>query len=136
MKIMPHIEAFERKHANATLFIGIAIGIGVGMYLFAWLVPSGMDMIALYSRERHGMWTKGTMVMDTNHMYMATATIGVTSEKQFLIDMIQHHEAAITMSKQVLALRPSAYVQTLAQNIIMTQYAEVIGMKKMLATMK
>jgi hypothetical protein len=53
MKIMPFIKNFEKKHANATLFIGIAIGIGVGMYISALFSPIGMHMRTWSNHDRY-----------------------------------------------------------------------------------
>ncbi len=61
----------------------------------------------------------------------------VTSEKQFLRDMKLHHEAAVTMSQQVLKLptiRPE--VTQLAKNIIATQTTEIKMIKDWMAAWK
>jgi hypothetical protein len=139
MKIISRIKAFEQKHINLTIFIGIAIGVGVGMYIFAWFVPGAPEMIKLYQLEKraqHSM-THTNMRYDTNTMTsMPTMNVSSTivDERQFLPAMIAHHEAALRMSHQVLGLvGVSDEVKALANSIIASQSGEINVMKNMLS---
>ena len=53
-------------------------------------------------------------------------------DQAYLEGMIEHHEAAIMMAEQVLALQPRAEVATLARDIITTQRAEIAQMQELL----
>lgn len=137
MKLLSHIQTFEKKHANATLFIGIAIGVGVGMYLFSLITPSSTGYMMKRHFEHKSAMHHDTMYgMDSKSVNHMTAMTNVTSEKNFLTQMITHHEDALRMAKEVLALPHGTYVDTLANAIITQQYAEIEGMKKALAEMK
>jgi uncharacterized protein (DUF305 family) len=70
---------------------------------------------------------------DTNPYMMKP----VTSEKQFLEDMVLHHDAAITMANQVLNL-PNIHqeVKALAEAIIKAQSTEIMQMKEWQAKWK
>ncbi len=138
-KIIAFIKRFEEKHANATLFVGIAIGIGVGMYLYACLVPGSM-----YGERRHHMAAKceyagtkcGYMMMETGHTMSGGMTMGeveITNERQFLEEMIMHHESALRMSHQILSRSGiSERISALAQSIIVSQTAEIEAMESWL----
>lgn len=139
MKILAAIQSFEKKHANATLFIGIAIGIGVGMYVYAWFVPGARSFMysekhrskAEYSMNRHHMMAYPVMKTMQDPMIMES----IMSEKHFLQSMIVHHESALRMAKQVLALPDITEVtRNLATSIIDAQTTEIASMKKMLDT--
>ena len=135
MKIM---QSF-RSYVNRYTFIGIAIGLGSGMYAFSLLVPSGMDMIGLYYPERLAKAKSSHMLSlnekDGHHQnkYMMGK---VTSEEQFLKDMVLHHEAAVEMARQVLLLNPRAEVKKLADDIINAQTTEIKMMNDWLAAWK
>ena len=135
-KLAAFIKHFEQKHANATLFIGIAIGIGVGMYVFASFVPGYTSLMRMHQdlRYEHMDGRSGMMIMKTSGMPMMTTSMNITNEKQFLVEMIAHHEAAVRMSHQVLSLVGiSTDVKTLAEGIIENQNAEIDMMKEWLA---
>lgn len=134
-KLAAFIKHFEQKHANATLFIGIAIGIGVGMYMFAQLVPGSTSMMRMHHNVMYERMDgrSGYMIMKTSGMPMMGASTTITNEKQFLVEMITHHEAAVRMSHQVLSLVGiSTDVKTLAEGIINNQNAEIDMMKEWL----
>lgn len=66
----------------------------------------------------------GGMMMDHGSMM-------VRSEREFIEEMIPHHQEAIDTAKEVLARGGStAPIKTLAENIIAAQEAEVILMKE------
>ena len=115
------------------LFIGIAIGIGVGVYLLNAFVPNANQLIAMYQFNRHKVATSTTSMA---HSMPSTQTGGnpyamakITSEKQFVEEMVLHHQAAVTMSQQLLALNPRSDIGSLAKNIINTQSTEIKIMK-------
>lgn len=124
-KLVSFIKHFEEKHANATLFIGIAIGIGVGMYLFSWLVPSSTQLVRMYnSNGKYGhMWPQSNY---GSYGMMRYENASITSERQFLFMMINHHKDGVRMAHQILAVPGiSTSVTNLAENIINFQNAEI-----------
>ncbi len=120
------------------LFIGVVIGFLVGVCLVSFLVPSGADMIRAYHMQSYKNFKEANMMSKYgNHMmgnrYMMNT---VTSEKQFVEDMIEHHEAAVTMAEQVLTLNPRNEVKKLAEDIISAQTSEIKMMKDWLISWK
>ncbi len=120
------------------LGVGMLFGFIFGVCLVSFLVPSGLDMIRVYHMEQYRDYKNGTMMM--NH---TSSSIGnkymmgtVTSEKQFVEDMIEHHEAAVIMAKQVLMLNPRADIKALAEDIITAQTGEIKMMKGWLINWK
>jgi uncharacterized protein (DUF305 family) len=108
---------------------GLIIGVFAALGIFTYMVPSGVDMIGLYYPERLQS-TKKDGSFSTEHSGHASSTNpymmgNVTSEQQFLKDMVLHHEAAIAMARQVIALNPSERVKLLAEMIIRAQTDEV-----------
>ena len=53
----------------------------------------------------------------------------IKSEKQFLEEMVLHHQTAIVMSQQVLKLSPRREIKNLANDIINAQTTEIKMMK-------
>lgn len=132
-----------------SFFVGIVFGAFIGLMLFSFLVPSGDQMIALYHHkiaevESMKNDAKMKMITDTdarispeNHAASMPAMAPITSERQFLKEMVAHHEAAILMSKQVLALPGNhGEVTSLAKNIISSQTTEIKMMKDWIAAWK
>ncbi len=60
------------------------------------------------------------------------AAQGKEAEKLFLTGMIQHHEGAVAMAKEVQAKGSDPEVKKLAEAIITSQQAEIDQMKKLL----
>ncbi len=121
-KLVSFIKHFEEHHANATLFIGIAIGIGVGMYLFAWLVPGSSQLVRMYNSS--GKY--GSKSLEGGYGMMRYENASITSERQFLFMMINHHKDGVRMAHKILAVPGiSANVTNLAENIINFQTAEI-----------
>jgi uncharacterized protein (DUF305 family) len=48
---------------------------------------------------------------------------------EFIRQMVPHHEGAVTMAKELLAIEAHAELKTLAESIVRTQTAEVEQMK-------
>lgn len=119
------------------LFIGITLGVGVSVLLFSALVPSGADMITLYHlKDGAHMDGNGNIMTEATSSHGSMSMTTITSEKQFLQEMITHHEAAVTMSTQALTLRLHPEVATLAKNIISAQTTEIKMMKDWLIRFK
>jgi uncharacterized protein (DUF305 family) len=117
------------------LFIGIAIGIGVGVYLLNAFVPNANQLVAMYRANK----VSETAHMETPHVQASGnpyVMAKITSEKQFVQQMKLHHEAAVLMAQQVLALSPRADIKDLAQDIVSSQSTEIKVMKDWLATWK
>lgn len=144
MKIMSFIQNFERKHGNATLFIGVALGIGIGMYVFAWFVPNAAESMRMHyanKRMEHTgkdiVFIKSGMIHSMGSHAGVTMSMPVMSETQFLNDMVLHHEDAVRMAHQVLGLvGVSENVKKLAESIISSQSAEISLMKEWLEASK
>lgn len=124
------------------LFIGIIVGAGLGLALFSALVPSGLDMIKVYHMQTYAQFKQEAvnnsmagMSTSSNAMnpYMMNK---VTSEKQYVQDMIMHHDAAVQMSQEVLALNPRPEIKKLANDIISAQTSEIKMMQEWLASWK
>jgi uncharacterized protein (DUF305 family) len=92
----------------------------------SWLKSSGMSADMGHDMD-HGM---GGM-MDDADMVALKAAKGAEFDRLFLTGMIAHHEGALHM---VMMIRDSddPNLQTLGQNIIRTQTAEIELMKKLL----
>lgn len=144
MKIMSFIQNFERKHGNATLFIGVAIGIGIGMYVFAWFVPNASESMRMHyankKMEHAGkdfVFIKSGMIHSVGSHAAVTMSMPIMSEAQFLNDMVLHHEDAVRMAHQVLGLVGiSDNVKKLAESIISSQSAEISLMSEWLEASK
>jgi uncharacterized protein (DUF305 family) len=88
-------------------FKGLLVGVIIGVFIASFPM--------VFSRHHHmNKMEHGQMMMDT-----------VTSEKQFLEDMIIHHDQALVMAEEVLMLNPSEKVKALAEAILKTQSEEI-----------
>ncbi len=128
------------------IFITLIVGFGLGALFISWRVPDAAHWIQAYKDQA----TETKRLKDANdgmvpleEMPMNHTTEGnpymmrkVVSEKQFVQDMILHHQAAITMSQQALLLPLSPDIKTLAKNIISAQTTEIKIMKDWLAAWK
>jgi hypothetical protein len=119
-----------------SLVIGAILGVGVGLYMFSLLVPSGIDMIRVYNLKRFQNAKNNTVMIgeESSHTMNPYNMGKITSEKQFIQEMVKHHEAAVTMAQQVLLLNPRAEVKKLANDIISAQTSEITMMKQWLAS--
>ncbi len=117
------------------LFIGIAIGIGVGVYLLNAFVPNANQLVTMYhlNKNAEDTHTEAPHAQASGNPYVMAK---ITSEKQFVQQMKLHHEAAVLMAQQVIALNPRADILTLAKNIVSTQSTEIKIMKDWLASWK
>lgn len=137
---------FTRKVDIFSLSIGILLSILilVTVHCLMWSFGNGyehskrgmyghkhMEMGRRYDNDMNmnksnSMNSHVMMKMNTNPYVMGD----ITSEKQFLEEMIQHHEGAVAMANQVLAL-PSIHqeVKDLANAIIKAQTTEIQSMK-------
>ncbi len=121
------------------LFIGVVVGFFLGVCFLSFLVPSGADMIRIYHTQQYKNWRSGSMMggygysMMGDNRYMMS---DITTEKQFVEDMIVHHQAAVTMANQVLKLNPRAEVKKLANDIISAQTSEINMMKDWITNWK
>ncbi len=105
------------------LFIGIVIGFGVGVYALNALIPNSNEVIRMYRMDKTSIQEDRMM---HGNPYMMTR---ITTEKQFLEEMISHHEAAIVMAQQVLAITSSVDIKKLANDIISAQTVEIKTMR-------
>ena len=108
------------------LFIGIVIGFGVGVYALNALIPNSNEVIRMYRMDKQSLSEDRAMQHGGHNPYMMTA---VTSEKQFLEEMIKHHEAAVLMAQQVLTITSSVDIKKLANDIISAQTTEIKTMR-------
>ncbi len=124
-----YIHAVTSRVNFWNLFIGIVIGIGVGFYAMNALIPNGDEMLRMHRLDPSSLRQEKMMRHmghSMNNPYMMNE---VTSEQQFLKDMVLHHEAAVIMAQQVLNHSPSDKVKALAEAIIKAQTQEIADMK-------
>lgn len=147
-----YMKLFKHLHSNVepwNLFIGIAIGVGVGLYIYS-CVPLSMRQEMKFFSFGDGMHMRageagGDMffvrggelpshMMATHAMATISLSQGtVTTDKEFLEQMIQHHAEGVQMAQHVLTLNPKEDVKKLANDIISLQSDEIRLMKQMLA---
>lgn len=127
-----HIQQLAKKIDFWNLFIGIAIGVGMGVWVLNALVPDANQLIQMYHHDRKSV-TEEKASHGSHNAYMMG---DVTSEKQFVSEMVKHHEAAVMMARQVLTLSPRAEIKKLADDIIYTQTTEIKIMRDWLASWK
>lgn len=142
-----------------SFLIGLVFGSALGLILFCYMVPHGPKAIgmfrhyaahmkghektaarnsenfkALYASTSSQMPQMNHINHGSNNPYMMNA---VTSEKQFLEDMILHHDAAVVMAKQVLGVQGiHEEVKNLANEIIKAQTKEISQMRTWISTWK
>lgn len=92
--------------------IGLLVGIILTGFVAGYSVNHGYN----------GM----TQMMGVNNNYMNSSNV----DKQFIEQMIPHHESAIAMAKLALQKTKHDEVKTLANNIITSQSAEIKTMKQ------
>lgn len=129
-----HIATLMQKMHFWNLFIGLVVGFGLGVVAINALVPDADQLVRMYRIDQNSVRTDSMMMSHNAHNPYMMRT--VTSEKQFVEDMILHHEAAVTMAQQVLALHPRADIQKLAEDIVSAQTKEIDMMKGWLANWK
>ena len=86
----------------------------------------------------HYQWYNALLTPSTSYMPMMRPLAGLTGNaaiKQYLEDMIVHHEGAVAMAKQVQSLTTRPELLKLAQDIITAQAAEITQMKAWLAAL-
>lgn len=93
-------------------------------WLTSWGAPEVMSTDGM-----SGMNMTGQGMMTTADMETLSGLSGPGFDRLWLQMMIQHHEGAISMARAVLASTNDSGVQTLAQNIIDGQSAEIATMK-------
>lgn len=143
-KIFKHL---DNKVEPWNLFIGIAIGFGLGLFAYNCLTPymfehkvrtfkfssqAGDHMMGNVMVVRGEPFTIATHTAGAHMAMPVTMKMSVDSDKQFLQEMITHHEDAVRMSQHVLTLNPREDVKTLANDIISSQSDEIRMMKKWL----
>lgn len=128
------------------LLVGIAVGTFVALCITYFYVNEGHARMRGYAMSKQyikdtcirkfGLGDMNESGMDHDSSRHATANPymmkSVTSERQFLEDMVLHHEAAVTMARQVLTLNPSEQVKELAEAIMRAQAKEIADMKSWL----
>jgi len=129
------------------IMITLIVGFGLGTLFISWRVPDASHWIQAYkdqATETKRLKDANDGVIPLEEMPMNHTTEGnpymmrkVVSEKQFVQDMVLHHQAAVTMATQVLALpniRPE--IKDLAQNIISAQTTEIKMMQDWITAWK
>ncbi|MES2749275.1 MAG: DUF305 domain-containing protein [Patescibacteria group bacterium] len=114
----------------------IAVGAGIVGLLVGMAVTSLGDAGRGGNREKHedkmGMMEHRDDEMGMDHSGMAMESNRVESEREFITEMIPHHEEAIKSAQEVLVRGGTTpEIRALAQNIITTQQVEVDSMKAM-----
>lgn len=81
--------------------------------------------------KQNGMMGGRHMMPDGTMMVSDSMGMMVTSEREFIMGMIPHHEEAVTTAKEVIARGGSTpEIKTLAENIVKAQEAEISSMKE------
>ena len=57
-------------------------------------------------------------------------------EKQFLIDMVEHHKMALVMSKKILSSTEDSDIMSLAYSVLLNQKNEIALMQQMIRLRK
>ncbi|MEN9338162.1 MAG: hypothetical protein RIQ41_476 [Candidatus Parcubacteria bacterium] len=141
-----HFNALHEKVEPWNLFIGIAIGIGVGLYIYSCVPFTARQHMGLFTVAHGVRLTQGemgnVMFMGTNTspahivasrgMTVTMASTEVTTDKEFVEQMIAHHEEGVRMAQHVLTLNPKETVKKLANDIIALQSDEIRMMKELL----
>lgn len=80
----------------------------------------------------HGGMMMGNSAMGRNGINMDDLKESETFDKEYLTQMIPHHESAIMMAYMLLRTTQREEMKTLAQSIIETQSAEIAHMQNLL----
>ena len=99
-------------------------------WLQTWGAPRISGDEAMMSHGSHGM--EG--MLSDDQLDALASTSGATFDALFAEYMIEHHEGAVAMANDVLAQGSDAGVAQLAQEIILTQEAEIEQLRSFLST--
>ncbi len=122
---------------NTTLLVAVAallLGVGGG-YLMAErteLPPPTLGSTATIPTGMHRMHNGALMSNGTTNvgMGMNHGMMMVSSEREFITEMIPHHQEAVDTAKEVLARGATTpEIRTLLENIITAQEREIADMK-------
>lgn len=114
--------------------IAEAIDAGQGreiLVMAAWLVehdvpePTVEDVEAMTAMGMPGMLT-------TTQLDDLATTSGARFDRQFLEDMIQHHQGAVRMAEELLAAGKDVRVVEMATDVVAGQNAEISRMRELL----
>lgn len=116
---------------------GIIISLGLGFLggYMIWGTSSNTGVIATHVMPDGSVMTNTGTVMDMGQT-MASMTLGLAGktgdafDKEFLAEMIVHHEGAVDMAKLVLINSKRPELIKLAHNIISAQTGEISMMKQ------
>lgn len=123
------------------------------MQLMSFAVPDAKRWLSLYSKQERELdrmkegndWNDATMGHSTSTKKSGSNSTGatnpymmrkVTTEKQFVADMLLHHQAAVTMANQALLLSLRPDIRDMAKDIISSQTTEIKIMKDWIAAWK
>ena len=84
----------------------------------------------------HEQWFNSPLPKNNDYMAMMRPLnnlSGAELDKQFIEDMIKHHEGAIQMAEQLQTFTEKPELKELAKNIIIAQTTEIQEMKSLLA---
>jgi uncharacterized protein (DUF305 family) len=127
-----HLKHFAHKINFWNLFMGLVVGFCIGIFVLNRIAPTTDQMLKLCKMDPHSL-EEGREIRGSHNPYVMEE---ITTEKQFVEEMIMHHEAAVKMAQQVLVLNPRAEIKKLANSIISAQAAEIKMMKEWLANWK
>lgn len=109
------------------VFIGAVLGFALGVLVMNALIPNASKLVRMYRLDYKSIQEDSRAANKMGGGTMETTAI--VSEKQFVEDMVSHHEAAVTMAQEMLALNPRDEVRKVANDIIRTQSGEIEMMK-------
>lgn len=135
------VEIFKNMQTFSFL-VGLAWGAALGLILFSYMVPHGPKAIAMLRTYTSRMLQQEKVAQrnrdefaalyasPSSQMPMQGMMREVTSESQFLDEMVLQHKVSVTMAEQALRLPLlRTDVRNLANAIIKTQTTEIAQMK-------
>ncbi|SBT43567.1 Uncharacterized conserved protein, DUF305 family [Micromonospora narathiwatensis] len=99
--------------------------------LETWLTDRGLDRNS-GGRHQHGM----AGIQSAEALELLTAARGADFDRMFVTMMIEHHQGAIDMAGEVLALGVDGIINEMATSVIAEQSAEINRMREALGTAK
>ena len=101
-------------------------------WLDDWESSSMTGMEGMEGMDHGGLGGMDGMMSDEQMAELESAD-GATGSTLFLELMIEHHEGAVDMAEDVISDGRKSEVRTLAEQIIVSQNAEIATMRELLA---
>lgn len=108
------------------------------MRICAFLLASGLSLYAQSQHTHHshhsGHHASASSIVDSMHAPMMQQALSKSGniDKDYLVDMIPHHQGAIDSAKILLKETKNEQLRELAQGIVDTQEKEIVYFQKLL----